>query len=224
MLTEIFKDDGIGMSEEFQKKMFDVFTQENRTEMKGVQGTGLGLSIVSRFVELLGGTIDVKSRLHAGTTFTVRIPVQAEYHETEEVQEDSEGNVSKDFLKGLPILLCEDNEVNAELARFLLSDYGADTIDWAKNGAEGVEMFKNSEENKYKLVLMDLRMPEMNGFDAAENIRALNREDASKAVIIAMSADAYESDVKHCIEVGMNAHISKPINPSELIKVIAKFL
>jgi len=224
MLTEIFKDDGIGMSEEFQEKMFDVFTQENRTEMKGVQGTGLGLSIVSRFVELLGGTIDVKSRLHAGTTFTVRIPVQAEYHETEEVQEDSEGNVSKDFLKGLPILLCEDNEVNAELARFLLSDYGADTIDWAKNGAEGVEMFKNSEENKYKLVLMDLRMPEMNGFDAAENIRALNREDASKAVIIAMSADAYESDVKHCIEVGMNAHISKPINPSELIKVIAKFL
>ena len=124
----------------------------------------------------------------------------------------------------MPILLCEDNEVNAELARFLLSDYGADTIDWAKNGAEGVEMFKNSEENKYKLVLMDLRMPEMNGFDAAENIRALNREDASKAVIIAMSADAYESDVKHCIEVGMNAHISKPINPSELIKVIAKFL
>lgn len=224
MLTEIFKDDGIGMSEEFQEKMFDVFTQENRTEMKGVQGTGLGLSIVSRFVELLGGTIDVKSRLHAGTTFTVRIPVQAEYHEAEEVQEGSEGNVSKDFLKGLPILLCEDNEVNAELARFLLSDYGADTIDWAKNGAEGVEMFKNSEENKYKLVLMDLRMPEMNGFDAAENIRALNREDASKAVIIAMSADAYESDVKHCIEVGMNAHISKPINPSELVKVIAKFL
>ena len=223
MLTEIFSDDGIGMSEDFQEKMFDVFTQENRSEMKDVQGTGLGLSIVNRFIELLGGTIAVKSRLHAGTTFTVQIPVRAEYRDKKEKQDEAVEAVPQDLLKGVPILLCEDNEVNAELAKFLLSDYGADTIDWAKNGAEGVEMFKKSEEGYYKLVLMDLRMPEMNGFDAAENIRGLDRADAKKTLIIAMSADAYESDIKHCTEVGMNAHISKPINPDTLMRTIAKF-
>ncbi|MCR5177192.1 MAG: transporter substrate-binding domain-containing protein [Anaerovibrio sp.] len=230
VLIELIKDDGIGMSEEFQEHMFEIFTQEIRNESLSTRGTGLGLSLVHNFINMFGGTISVKSKLNEGSEFTVRIPVKMvpevdnENDSGDDSSQEYTKNISKDLLKDVPILLVEDNEINAELAQLMLSEYGANMIDWAENGAVSVELYSASEPSHYRLILMDLRMPILDGFAATRKIRALHRPDAAVVPIIAMSADAYEEDIQHCKDVGMQAHVSKPVDLDTLIRVIAEHL
>lgn len=206
------KDSGIGISSEFQEKMFDPFTQESSIQSKGTVGTGLGLSIVKRIVTLMNGTIHVQSEPGKGTVFEVLLPLEPAA-ETDKrpsaLPDDTTG------LQGRNVLLCEDNEMNREIATAILSDFGIH-VTGAENGSQGVELFRGSPVWKYDLVLMDLRMPVMNGLDAAKAIRAMSRSDAGLVPIIAMTADAYRDDIRRCLDAGMNAHITKPIDNDTL--------
>ena len=226
LLIERVQDDGIGMSEEFQKHMFEIFTQENRWEVTGLRGTGLGLSLVHKFINLLGGTIEVKSQLNEGTVFDFQIPIKISWDSTADNESMPQINavekpsVAKDILKDIPVLLVEDNEINAELTKLIITDYGANIIDWAHNGQEALEMYSASEPSHYRLIIMDLRMPVMDGLTATREIRRLHRVDASIVPIIAISADAYAEDIQNCIEAGMQCHISKPIDVDKLMAAI----
>lgn len=226
LLIERVQDDGIGMSEEFQKHMFEIFTQENRQEATGLRGTGLGLSLVHKFINLLGGTIEVKSQLNEGTVFDFQIPIKISWDSTADNESMPQINavekpsVAKDILKDVPVLLVEDNEINAELTKLIITDYGANIIDWAHNGQEALEMYSASEPSHYRLIIMDLRMPVMDGLTATRKIRRLHRVDASIVPIIAISADAYAEDIQNCIEAGMQCHISKPIDVDKLMAAI----
>jgi signal transduction histidine kinase/CheY-like chemotaxis protein len=215
----IVRDDGIGMSPEFQKHMFEVFTQEERKENKGnTQGTGLGLAIVKNLVELMGGTISVESELEKGTKFYVSLI--SEITSAPEINEQNAHNISDQILKDKKILLCEDNDLNAEIAEKILEGKGI-TCTRAVNGQEGIDKFLDSEINYYDAILMDMRMPVMDGIAATKAIRALDRKDAKSIPIIAMTANAYDTDVKNCIDAGMNAHLSKPIEPKVVFKTLA---
>jgi signal transduction histidine kinase/BarA-like signal transduction histidine kinase len=216
------KDDGIGMSEEFQHIMFEPFTQEHSSRQYGAQGTGLGLSIVKQVVDLMDGTIEVESRLDHGTEFTVHIPIQAA--DSEGVQDSSTGDATSsdiDQLKGKRVLVVEDNDLNAEIAITLLRERAKIETERASNGKQAFDMFAESEIGYYDAILMDIRMPVMNGIDATCSIRALERRDAESVPIIAMTADAFAEDVQRCIDAGMNAHIVKPISPGKLIDTLA---
>jgi len=214
-LVCIVEDDGIGMSEAFQKTMFDAFQMENRAEASRGSGTGLGLTIVKRLVDLMNGTIDVESRLDEGTKFTVKVDVPfAEAEEETEVKETAD-------IKGCRILLCEDNPINTEIGTLILKNAGVSVVDSAENGKIGVEKYLSHEAYYYDAVLMDLRMPEMDGIEAAKAIRSADRMDASLVPIIAMTADAYEEDVRKCRDAGMNDHVSKPVQPEVLVSSIA---
>lgn len=229
-LVEIVQDDGIGMSEEFQQHMFEVFTQENRAETINTRGTGLGLSLVHKFITMMGGTIEVESKLGEGTTFVFSVPIKTVRENAKRIAAEGQPDtntsevISKDILRDVPILLVEDNEINAELAQLMLADYGANMIDWAHNGQEAVEIYSASEPSHYKLILMDLRMPVMDGLTATRKIRMLHRPDAGVVPIIAMSADAYEEDVRNCREAGMQNHISKPVDINRLMRAIVDVL
>ena len=229
-LVEIVQDDGIGMSEEFQQHMFEVFSQENRAETVNARGTGLGLSLVHKFINMMGGTIEVESKLGEGTTFIFSVPIKTVREDARVVAAEGQPNannieaISKNVLRDTPILLVEDNEINAELAQLMLADYGANMIDWAHNGQEAVEIYSASEPSHYKLILMDLRMPVMDGLTATRKIRMLHRPDAGVVPIIAMSADAYEEDVRNCREAGMQNHISKPVDINRLMRAIVDVL
>lgn len=226
-LLEIIKDDGIGMSEEFQQHMFEIFTQETRQETINSRGTGLGLSLVHKFVTLFDGSIHVESNINQGSTFTVKIPVRTGLlqAQTQDSPEQVAGGVleglSRTLLKDVPVLMVEDNDINAELTQLLLQEYGANMIDWVHNGQEAVELYSASEPEHYRVILMDLRMPVMDGITAARKIRSLHRMDALSVPIIAMSADAYKEDINRCLEAGMQDHISKPIDINRLISAIA---
>lgn len=210
-------DDGEGISEEFLPRIFDPFQQERSARSKNSSGTGLGLSIVKRLTELIGAEISVESDKGRGTKFTIDMNVKwAEASQIEEKQSDMPENISLD---GKRILLVEDNAMNTEIAKTILEAKGAQ-VRCAADGREGVDVFSASRESYYDLVLMDLRMPIMNGYDATKSIRALPREDASAVPIIAMSADAFHDDIVRCLEVGMNAHIAKPIDPDIMFKTI----
>ena len=226
ILRERIQDDGIGMSEDFQQHMFDIFTQEIRKETLGTRGTGLGLSLVHKFIELMGGTIQVDSHLNQGTVFTFEVPIKVGPVDTGETGDGEDGATNKvdipnDLLKDVPILLVEDNAINAELTQLMLADYGANMIDWAHNGLEGLEIYSASEPTHYQLIIMDLRMPVMDGLTATRKIRSLHRPDAGIVPIIAMSADAYEEDIQNCKDAGMQAHVSKPVDVDVLMKIIA---
>ena len=213
------RDNGIGMSEEFQKHMYDPFSQES-SQMGDIQkGTGLGLPIVKSLVDMMQGTISVKSELGKGTEFIVELYV-------------SEGKKEKDLeeaispvknLKDVRILLVEDNEINIYVAKIILEKAGCQ-VDIAYNGKEAVELFASSEQGYYQAILMDVRMPVMNGIDATKAIRGLDRKDAAMVPIIAMTADAFENEQKNTIAAGMNYHLSKPINPQLLYEVLADHL
>lgn len=218
LLTFIATDDGIGMSQEFQKHMFEAFTQETNNTTLTYQGTGLGLTIVKRLVDLMNGTLRVQSELGKGTSFYITIPTQL----TAPVLEKGTPVSSSVSLAGKHILLFEDNELNAEIATALLTDQGM-LVTTVQNGKIGVETFAQSAEGQYDIVLMDLRMPVMNGFEATKKIRTLERNDAKTIPIIAMTANAYDIDIQNCLEAGMNAHLSKPINQNELITVLTKY-
>ncbi|WP_295917332.1 transporter substrate-binding domain-containing protein [Anaerovibrio lipolyticus] len=229
-LVEIVQDDGIGMSEEFQQHMFDVFSQENRAETVNTRGTGLGLALVHKFITMMGGTIEVESKLGEGTTFIFTVPIKTVKEDAKAVAAEGQSDanvgeaISKEILRDVPILLVEDNEINAELAQLMLADYGANIIDWAHNGQEAVDIYSASEPSHYKLILMDLRMPVMDGLTATRKIRLLHRPDAGIVPIIAMSADAYEEDIRNCKAAGMQSHISKPVDINRLMEAIVDVL
>lgn len=206
------EDNGIGMSESFMQQMFEPFSQEKRSESVKTPGTGLGLSIVKRYVDLMGGRIDVKSELHKGTRWVISLPLHAAPSGGTPVPAAAGALPS---LAGLHVLLCEDNPMNTEIAVMLLRDRGIRT-DTAENGKQGVDRFAASAEGTYDAILMDLRMPVMDGLTATRRIRALLRPDASRIPIIAMTADAFEESIREARDAGMTDYVTKPIEPQKL--------
>ena len=218
----IVKDNGIGMSEEFQKKLFKPFSQEDdrgaRTQYKG---TGLGMAIAKEYVEMMGGSIAVESQKGVGTTFTVEIPLEL----TEQgIRQKQEEPVHHD-LTGVNVLMAEDNDLNAELATVMLEDAGM-AVTRAFEGKEAGELFKNHPQGTYDIILMDIMMPNMDGHQAAKTIRAMGTErpDAATIPIIALSANAFAEDIKASLDSGMNGHVSKPLNMKEVTDTIAKYI
>lgn len=218
----IVKDNGIGMSEEFQKKLFNPFSQEDdrgaRTQYKG---TGLGMAIAKEYVEMMGGSIAVESQKGVGTTFTVEIPLELTEQDIHQKQEEP---VHHD-LTGVNVLMAEDNDLNAELATVMLEDAGM-AVTRALDGKEAVELFKNHPQGTYDIILMDIMMPNMDGHQAAKAIRAMETErpDAATIPIIAVSANAFAEDIKASLDSGMNGHVSKPLNMEEVTDTIAKYI
>jgi signal transduction histidine kinase/AmiR/NasT family two-component response regulator len=216
------RDNGIGMSEEFQRKMFDPFEQESNLVVAQSQGSGLGLSIVKNIVDMMGGTIAVSSQEGKGTSTVIHLELQIADGEAADKEEKDEF-LPEDILLGRRILLFEDHPLNTEIATKLLKKKGVLVIS-AENGKEGVDIFSNTGEYYFDAILMDIRMPVMGGYEATANIRALDRGDAKTIPIIAMTANAYEEDVKRCLDAGMNTHLSKPIEPELLYSTLAKHI
>ena len=212
----ICRDAGIGMTEEFQKHIFEPFAQEHTGSRTKFPGTGLGMAIAKNLVEKMGGTITFESEVGVGTTFMIRVPFKIDLDaDKREEQKD----ISEKAIKGLHILLAEDNELNMEIAEFLLQNEGAD-VTKAWNGQEAVELFRKSEPGEFDVILMDIMMPVMNGYEAAKMIRSMDREDAKTIPIIAMTANAFTEDRIKAKEAGMDEHISKPIDMKLLVKII----
>ena len=216
----VCRDTGIGMTEEFQKCVFEPFAQEHTGSRAKFTGTGLGLSISRKLVEKMGGTITFESEKGVGTTFVIRVPFKIDLDaDKREEQKD----VSEKSIKGLHILLAEDNELNMEIAEFVLQNEGAD-VTKAWDGQEAVELFRNSEPGEFDVILMDIMMPVMNGYETTKVIRSLDREDAKAIPIIAMTANAFTEDRIRAKEAGMDEHVAKPVDVELLIKVIHKLV
>jgi signal transduction histidine kinase/ActR/RegA family two-component response regulator len=218
-------DTGIGMSEKFQKVLFEPFTQENRDDASENRGTGLGLAIVKRLVDQMGGTIAVQSSPGAGTRFLVTLRFGMVPASPPAVRaEGSEDAASRRFsLAGKHILLCEDHPLNQEIANVLLTEKRM-IVSLADDGKAGLELFRDSPPDYFDAVLMDIRMPVMDGLEAAKAIRALDRQDAKDVPIIAMTADAFVEDVQKCMQAGMDGHIAKPIDPETLYRELEKHM
>ena len=216
----VCRDTGIGMSEEFQKCVFEPFAQEHTGSRTKFAGTGLGMSIAKNLIEKMGGSISFESEERVGTTFVIRVPFKINLEADKRVER---GDVSEKSIKGLHILLVEDNELNMEIAEFVLQNGGAD-VTKAWNGKEAVELFRKSEPGGFDAILMDIMMPVMNGYEATKMIRSLDREDAKEVPIIAMTANAFTEDRQKAKEAGMNEHIVKPVDVELLIKVIHKLV
>lgn len=214
------KDSGIGMSEDFQKHIYEPFTQEEKFGASKFGGTGLGMPITKKLVEKMGGNIIFESESGVGTTFVITIPfkINSEIEQCEDTQE-----FSLHALDGFNILLVEDNELNMEIAEFSLQNAGA-KITKAWNGQEAVEIFQASSIGDFDVILMDVMMPVMDGYEATKTIRALSREDAKTIPIIAMTANAFSEDKIKAEEAGMNEHIAKPINMKLLIRIVSKLV
>ena len=222
MMTMEFvcRDTGIGMTEAFQKQIFEPFAQEYAGSRTKFAGTGLGMPITKKLVEKMGGTITFESKEGAGTTFVIRIPFKIDPDgDKREEQED----VSEKSVKGLHILLVEDNELNMEIAEFMLQNEGA-VVTKAWNGQEAVEIFRKSRPGKFDVILMDIMMPVMNGYEAAKTIRSMDREDAKVVPVIAMTANAFTEDRLRAKEAGMDEHIAKPVDGKLLVKMIYKLV
>ncbi len=219
----ICEDQGIGMSEEFQKRMFEPFAQESDNDAPGGEGVGLGLSIVQKLVKELGGSISVESKKNVGTRFEIRIPYRYATTPPEKKAENknTDKENKKDLLRGLTILLVEDNELNMEIAEYMLMDAGAKVIK-AFNGEEAVKMFEASEPGAIDAVLTDMTMPVMDGIEETRRIRGLDRQDAAAVPIIAMTANLFEEDMKACSEAGMTGFLPKPLNIDLLLETIAQ--
>lgn len=218
----VVRDNGIGMSEEFQKKLFDPFSQEDDANARTLyKGTGLGMAITKKYVDMMGGSIAVESKKGVGATFTVEIPLELP---EQVIQSEQKQRLHRD-LTGIHVLMAEDNDLNAELATIMLEDAGM-IVTRASDGKEVVDLFKNNPRGTYDLILMDIMMPNMDGHQAAKAIRALGieRSDAVTIPIIALSANAFIDDIQESLDSGMNDHISKPINIEELIDTITKYI
>ena len=213
-------DDGIGITEEFMPRLFDPFSQEKRHGYESV-GTGLGLSIVKQLIDLMGGTIDVQSEKNNGTTFTVRLHL--EEVDGVKLQESVESIEHSIDISGKKCLICEDNMLNREIAIELLEVKGV-AVDAAEDGEAGVQKFTESNAGEYDFILMDVRMPHKDGFETTKEIRAMDRPDAAMIPIIAMTADAFDDDIKKCLDAGMNAHIAKPIDANKLYDIIFEYI
>jgi len=216
----VCRDTGIGMAEEFQKHIFEPFAQEHTGSRAKFAGTGLGMAISKKLVEEMGGTITFESEKGVGTTFVIRVPFQID---PDADKREEPKNVSEKSIKGLHVLLAEDNELNMEIAEFVLQNEGAE-VTKAWNGQETVELFRKSEAGEFDVILMDIMMPVLNGYEAARRIRSLDREDAKKIPIIAMTANAFTEDRIRAKEAGMDEHVAKPVDAELLIKVIHKLV
>ena len=216
----VCRDTGIGMTEEFQKCVFEPFAQEHTGSRTKFAGTGLGMSIAKNLVEKMGGSISFESKEGAGTTFVIQVPFKID---PDADKREEQRDVSEKSIKGLHILLAEDNELNMEIAEFVLQNVGAD-VTKAWNGQEAVELFRKSEPGGFDTILMDIMMPVMNGYEATKMIMSLDREDAKTIPIIAMTANAFTEDRLKAKEAGMNEHIVKPLDVELLIKVIHKLV
>mgnify|MGYP000579882595 FL=1 len=215
-------DNGIGMSQEFQKHIFEPFERERTSTISKVEGSGIGMGIVKKLVGLMGGTVEVESRIGVGSTFTVTIPCRIASEDEIQAKRET-GPSDQKSLFGVKILLAEDNDLNAEIAVELLQEEGC-TVDRAKDGVECVDMLEKAANGTYQLILMDIQMPVMNGYDAAKKIRRMDDPQKADIPIIAMTANAFSEDKQAALDAGMNDHIAKPINMNVLVPTIQKYL
>ena len=215
-------DNGIGMSQEFQKHIFEPFERERTSTVSKVEGSGIGMGIVKKLVGLMGGTVEVESKIGVGSTFTVTIPCRIASQEETQAKRDTTSS-DKKSLSGTKILLAEDNDLNAEIAVELLQEEGC-TVDRAKDGVECVDMLEKAANGTYQLILMDIQMPVMNGYDAAKKIRRMDDLPKADIPIIAMTANAFSEDKQAALDAGMNDHVAKPINRNVLVPTIQKYL
>jgi signal transduction histidine kinase/ActR/RegA family two-component response regulator len=217
----IISDTGIGMSEEFQKSMFEPFTQENRNDISLTRGSGLGLAIAKKIIDLMGGTVEVHSKPGEGTAYYIQFAFDSVAAGPVAQAAPEDHTADYDSLAGKHVLLCEDHPLNQEITKALLNKKGMIVVT-AENGLVGIEKFRRSVPGYYSAILMDIRMPVMDGYAATRKIRALERADAQSVPIIAMTADAFIDDIQRCLDAGMNAHLSKPIDPAQLYQQLLK--
>ena len=215
-------DNGIGMSQEFQKHIFEPFERERTSTISKVEGSGIGMGIVKKLVGLMGGTVAVESKIGVGSTFTVTIPCRIASEDETQAKRETNPSDQK-CLCGTRILLTEDNDLNAEIATELLQEEGC-TVDRAKDGVECVDMLEKAANGTYQLILMDIQMPVMNGYDAAKKIRRMDDPQKANIPIIAMTANAFTEDRQAALDAGMNDHIAKPINMNVLVPTFRKYL
>ena len=215
-------DNGIGMSQEFQKHIFEPFERERTSTVSKVEGSGIGMGIVKKLVGLMGGTVAVESKIGVGSKFTVTIPCRIASEDETQAKRETNPSDQK-CLCGTRILLTEDNDLNAEIATELLQEEGC-TVDRAKDGVECVDMLEKAANGTYQLILMDIQMPVMNGYDAARKIRGLDDPQKANIPIIAMTANAFTEDRQVALDAGMNDHIAKPINMNVLVPTLRKYL
>ena len=215
-------DNGIGMSQEFQKHIFEPFERERTSTVSKVEGSGIGMGIVKKLVGLMGGTVEVESKIGVGSTFTVTIPCRIASEDETQAKRETNPSDQK-CLCGTRILLTEDNDLNAEIATELLQEEGC-TVDRAKDGVECVDMLEKAANGTYQLILMDIQMPVMNGYDAAKKIRRMDDPQKANIPIIAMTANAFTEDRQAALDAGMNDHIAKPINMNVLVPTLRKYL
>ena len=220
IIQTTISDSGIGMSPEFLKVIFDEFSREHHSEKNRIEGTGLGMSIVKHLVNLMNGSIDVKSELGKGTSFIVTLP-HRKAHESD-IHQIVKSEISKDLFQGKKILLAEDNDLNAEITVELLKEYGFE-FERARDGVECVDMLLKSKPHVFDFILMDIQMPNMDGYKATKLIR--NFKDEKRNIpIFAMTANAFEEDKKNALKVGMNAHFAKPLQVLEMVNTMKDFL
>ena len=215
-------DNGIGMSQEFQKHIFEPFERERTSTVSKVEGSGIGMGIVKKLVGLMNGTVEVESKIGAGSKFTVTIPCRIASEEEAQAKRAADP-ADRESLRGTRILLTEDNDLNAEIATELLQEEGC-TVDRAKDGVECVDMLEKAANGTYQIILMDVQMPVMNGYDAARKIRRLDDPQKANIPIIAMTANAFSEDKQVALDAGMNDHIAKPIDMSVLVPTLRKYL
>ena len=215
-LEFVCRDTGIGMAEAFQKRIFEPFAQEHAGSRTKFAGTGLGMPITKKLVEKMGGTISFESKEGTGTTFVIRIPFRIDTDRKDRTETEEKMETS---IQGRHVLLTEDNELNMEIAEFVLQNEGT-VVTKAWNGQEAVDIFRKSRPGEFDVILMDIMMPVMNGYEAAKMIRSLDREDAKVIPIIAMTANAFTEDRMRAKEAVMDEHIAKPVDGKLLVKVI----
>ena len=215
-------DNGIGMSEEFQKRVFETFERERNTTSSHIEGSGIGMGITKKLVELMDGTIEVKSKQGKGSTFTVTIPCRKASEHDSLVKKNS-NLCNKNCLNGVRILLVEDNEINTEIATELLTEEGC-IVETANDGVVCIDMIEKADADYYKMILMDIQMPVMNGYDATLTIRKMKDTKKARIPIIAMTANAFAEDIQKVLSVGMNAHVAKPVDMNILVPTMMKYL
>jgi CheY-like chemotaxis protein len=208
---------GIGMAEDFLPHIFEEFSRENNTTDNKIEGTGLGMPIVKRLTDIMDGTIEVRSKKGEGSVFVVTIPHKIA--DKADLSEHFAGELDIKIFKGKRILLAEDNELNAEIAVEILTEVGF-LVDWAEDGQVCINMLQNAEDYFYDVILMDIQMPNLNGYETTKAIRALPDTAKSGIPIIAMTANAFEEDKRDAQRAGMNGHLSKPINVRELYRTL----
>lgn len=217
------KDTGIGMSEEFQKHVFEIFEREQDSTNSGVEGCGIGLTIIQKLTKLMGGTITVHSVLGQGTEFVIDLKLEVVSEESERYFAENENSITTDYFRGKRVLIVEDNELNREITSELLKDEGF-LIEEATNGVEAIDKVIHSKSGYFDLILMDVQMPVMDGYKATREIRRMKESALAGIPIVALTANTFEEDKKKCFAAGMNGHIEKPINRQIIRSTLANVL